>query len=111
MCLAHLENLPCVRLASVNFCSMAVDMVYRSVATRIERGIIQNVARSTDVRCLSNAYKVEHCFPNFSTGNTNSADGAQCSFRSRIFFHKVFGLSSIKFSRTGIEQEGNMRKR
>ena len=48
-----------------------------------------------------------------STGNTDSADGAPCSFRSRNFFHKVFGLSSMKFSeisRTRIEQERNHNK-
>ena len=72
--------------------------------------IIQNVARSTDeiaacsmlIKCIRRKL--------FSTGIADSANGAPCSLRSRDVFHKVFGLSSMKFSRTRMEQERNQNK-
>ncbi len=72
--------------------------------------ITQNVAWSTDevaacsmlIKCIRGKL--------FSTGITVSADGAPCSLRSRDVFHKVLGLSSMKFSKTRIKQERNQNK-
>ncbi len=107
MCLAHLEHVPCVRLVRVSFCCMAVNMVS---GNRARGPIIQNVARSTNeiaacsmlIKCIRGKL--------LSTGITDSADGSLCSLRSRDVFHKVLGLSSMKFSKTRIEQERNQNK-
>jgi hypothetical protein len=108
MCLAHLENVPCVRLASVSFCRMAVDILQKNCASG---PIIRNVARSTnEIARSTNAIKCMRSRKLFPTGIADSADDAPCSFRSRDDFHKVLGLSSMKFSRTRIEQVRNQNK-
>ena len=67
-----LRKVPCVRRDSLSFCSMAVDIVCRSVATSMARvdpssrtwhGV---PSRYPLVRCLSNPSEVAKCFPQAS---------------------------------------------
>jgi hypothetical protein len=67
-----LRKVPCVRRDSLSFCSMAVDIVFRSVATRMAR--VDPSSRTRHgvpsryplVRCLSNPSEVAKCFPQVS---------------------------------------------
>ncbi len=100
-----LGKVPCVRRDSLNFCSMAVDIVCRSVATSMARvdpssrtwhGV---PSRYPLVRCLSNPSEVAKCFPQAS----HTVPTARRALLGA-------GISCMKYASTRMEQGRKLSK-